>query len=393
MEVRGNIFTIATSLEHISSPFKIPKNNRSVYPHHQETWKKVLGVALFIFASLTLVWGTILFVSAAWKQRKIRLCVKKQKKPAKVFDSIINLEMKPKSSNKSLSPHLLKTVIKDLDHHGIIGIENQVKQFTQAIAKGSRGFLFYGPSGTGKTTLAKHIGEIIGCPKERISFISAGNYLHKSLEGLNLSVSKGLKPAREAYEKYGKKSPLYVLIIDDIDAIFSKWKLHSKKLNSAFISVILPLIDSNQRPKNLVIIGTTSRKQDVDPVLLKPGYLNVLIEFSPPAKLARLKILEYYAKQLIEKGLLGKDVDLNVLVNKTDHYSGRDIKFLFHRANFMALERLSEDDTLEEKSKAYTPEADVVTMGDFQLALKEFELPIKKKHPSKANPSQVSTKM
>ncbi|MEO7240802.1 MAG: AAA family ATPase, partial [Sphingomicrobium sp.] len=91
----------------------------------------------------------------------------------------------------------------------------------------------------------------------------------------------------------------------------------------------------------------------IDPALLRPGRFDELIYVGTPDTAGRRRILAIHTADMP----LAKDVDLEILAQKTENFTGADLEDLTRRAGLTALRR-----GLDAKQ---------VTMADFESALTE----------------------
>ena len=84
----------------------------------------------------------------------------------------------------------------------------------------------------------------------------------------------------------GNRSALHVIIFDEIDALCKSRGTASSSANSgvydSVVNQILTMIDGLSERSNILVIGTTNRKDLLDDALLRPGRLDVHIEASSP---------------------------------------------------------------------------------------------------------------
>jgi transitional endoplasmic reticulum ATPase len=113
---------------------------------------------------------------------------------------------------------------------------------------------------------------------------------------------------------------------------------------------LLTSIDGMEALEGIVVIGATNRPDILDPALLRAGRFDRLLQAPPPDRDARKKILEIHTS-----GMPLKDVDLDLLAERTQGYVGADLQSLAREAAMLAL---------RENMKA-----DMVTMKHFELAL------------------------
>lgn len=278
----------------------------------------------------------------------------------------------------------LKDPIKYLEDLGIGGIDEQFKQIyriffsrsdrlgEEAARRGTKpikGILLYGPPGTGKTTLARHIGDMLGCSGERLNMLTATEIFNMWFGGSEKNVRKMFEPAREAQEKYKKESPLYIVVIDEIDALLPKRGGSVNKVRDSLVNQFLGEMDGLNELNNLLVVGITNRKEDIDPAALRHGRFGVHVEIGLPDAKGREKIFQIHTKKLVKEKLLDEGVDLKALAEKTDKYSGAEIEGLVEEASLFSLERLNGLECSKEELKVH--EKGVVTMKDFEKALEE----------------------
>merc|ERR1712121_587763 len=146
----------------------------------------------------------------------------------------------------------------------------------------SRGVLFYGPPGCGKTLLPKAIAN-----ECQANFISI-----KGPELLTMWFGESEANVRDVFDKARSAAPC-VLFFDELDSIAKSRGGTSGDAGGAsdrVINQILTEMDGMGSKKNVFIIGATNRPDIIDPAILRPGRLDQLIYIPLPddgSKMAR----------------------------------------------------------------------------------------------------------
>uniref|UniRef100_A0A8C4QSH2 Valosin containing protein n=1 Tax=Eptatretus burgeri TaxID=7764 RepID=A0A8C4QSH2_EPTBU len=147
----------------------------------------------------------------------------------------------------------------------------------------SKGVLFYGPPGCGKTLLAKAIAN-----ECQANFISI-----KGPELLTMWFGESEANVRDVFDKARQAAPC-VLFFDELDSIA---KARGGSLGDGggaadrVINQILTEMDGMGSKKNVFIIGATNRPDIIDPAILRPGRLDQLIYIPLPDEKSRVAIL------------------------------------------------------------------------------------------------------
>jgi proteasome regulatory subunit len=97
---------------------------------------------------------------------------------------------------------------------------------------------------------------------------------------------------------------------------------------------LLAEIDGFKNLDNVKIIGCTNRKDILDPAILRPGRLDRLIQVDLPTKAERKDIRSIYLDKMPVSG-----VEPEVILKKTEGFSGADIKSLCTEAGYYAIRR------------------------------------------------------
>ncbi|EGG18800.1 cell division cycle protein 48 [Cavenderia fasciculata] len=196
----------------------------------------------------------------------------------------------------------------------------------------SKGVLFYGPPGCGKTLLAKAIAS-----ECQANFISI-----KGPELLTMWFGESESNVRELFDKARQAAPC-VLFFDELDSIAKSRGGSAGDAGGAgdrVINQILTEMDGMGVKKNVFIIGATNRPDIIDPAILRPGRLDQLIYIPLPDLPSRVAIL----KANLNKSPVAKDVDLEFLAQKTHGYSGADLTGICQRAVKLAIRQSIEAD-------------------------------------------------
>ncbi|RHY14759.1 hypothetical protein DYB37_007708 [Aphanomyces astaci] len=206
----------------------------------------------------------------------------------------------------------------------------------------SRGVLFYGPPGCGKTLLAKAVAN-----ECQANFISI-----KGPELLTMWFGESEANVREVFDKARAAAPC-VLFFDELDSIAQQRGSSSGDGGGAgdrVMNQLLTEMDGMGAKKNVFIIGATNRPDIIDPALMRPGRLDQLIFIPMPDLESRLSIL----KSVLRKSPVSKEVDLNYLAAQTDKFTGADLTEICQRAAKLAIresiQRDMERDRLKEEA-------------------------------------------
>ena len=210
-----------------------------------------------------------------------------------------------------------------------------------------RGIIFSGPSGTGKTLMAKALAGETG-----LNFISiSGPILFSKWLG------ESEKTLHEIFKKAKQSAPC-ILFFDEIDALipkrgdFSEGGI-SERMVSQFFSELDNLSDHSQ----VLILAATNRVDCIDPTLLRAGRLDFHLEFPVPNWKDRVTIFKVHTK---EKPL-APDVDFAELANETDGMVGSEIALICRRATMTAITELIHAKTEDASKKLLLTRSHFVT--------------------------------
>ncbi|XP_067877324.1 transitional endoplasmic reticulum ATPase-like isoform X2 [Heterodontus francisci] len=173
----------------------------------------------------------------------------------------------------------------------------------------SRGVLFYGPPGCGKTLLAK----AIACECQA-NFVSI-----KGPELLTMWFGESEANVRDVFDKARQAAPC-ILFFDELDSIAKSRGGSAGDGGGAsdrVINQILTEMDGMSDKKNVFIVGATNRPDIIDPAILRPGRLDQLIYIPLPDEKSRTSIL----KANLRKSPIAKEDDYDPVPEiRRDHF-------------------------------------------------------------------------
>merc|ERR1712194_100910 len=206
----------------------------------------------------------------------------------------------------------LEETKKDLQEMILYPIEHPEK-FAKFGMSPSKGVLFYGPPGCGKTLLAKAVAN--ECSS---NFVSV-----KGPELLTMWFGESEGNVREIFDKARSAAPC-VLFFDELDSIASARGGGGGDAGGAgdrVLNQLLTEMDGAGAKKNLFFIGATNRPDILDEALIRPGRLDQLIYIPLPDMGSRLNIF----KAVLKKTPIANNVSFKFLSELTDGFSGADI--------------------------------------------------------------------
>ena len=222
------------------------------------------------------------------------------------------------------------------DIGGLYGVKRELKELVQYPIEHpekfekfgmspSRGVLFYGPPGCGKTLLAKAVAN-----ECQANFISI-----KGPELLTMYFGESEANVRDVFAKARGAAPC-VLFFDELDSIAQQRGGNQGDGGGAgdrVMNQLLTEMDGVGSKKNVFVIGATNRPDIIDTALMRPGRLDQLIYIPMPDYESRLSIL----KAVLRKTPVHKDVDLQYLATQTDKFTGADLTEICQRSAKLAI--------------------------------------------------------
>ena len=192
----------------------------------------------------------------------------------------------------------------------------------------SSGVLLYGPPGTGKTLLARALaGE------------TDVNFVHvDGPELMDKYVGESEKAVREVFDRARQAAPS-IVFLDEIDALVSERGSGTHEVTERVVSQLLTELDGLAENPNLVVIGATNRKRDMDPAILRPGRLDTHLLIGAPDREGREKILNIHARGKP----LADEVDLGELAAELVDFTGADLEAVMRNASMLAIREMAEE--------------------------------------------------
>ncbi len=190
-----------------------------------------------------------------------------------------------------------------------------------------KGVLLVGPTGTGKTLLAKAVAGEAGVPFLSIS----------GSDFVEMFVGVGAARVRDLFEQ-GKRNAPCIIFIDEIDAVGRQRGAglgggHDEREQT--LNQLLVEMDGFETQDGVIIMAATNRPDILDRALLRPGRFDRQIVVDNPDVVGREGILRVHTRKIT----MAPDVDLKILARGTPGFSGADIANMVNEAALLAARR------------------------------------------------------
>lgn len=185
-----------------------------------------------------------------------------------------------------------------------------------------KGILFSGPSGTGKTHLARALSREA----------NATFYLIDGPEIINKWVGESEQRLRDLFEHAAANAPA-MLFFDELDSIVSRRGADAPDYVTRFVGQFLTILDGFDPAKGVLVVAATNLPGALDTALLRPGRLSYKVEFNGhPDADDRLSILRASSRDV--RG--AENADLATLVHETEGWTAAEMAMIWTDAGVLA---------------------------------------------------------
>lgn len=203
---------------------------------------------------------------------------------------------------------LLETIQLPLLH------EDLMKQYN---VKASKGILLFGPPGCGKTLIVKAAtGEL------KAAFITLSG-----AELMKKGYTQAVSVLKESFLRAKENTPA-IIFIDEIETIAPS----RDRGGGGIVGQLLTEMDGVKELKGVVVIGATNKPDILDAAILRPGRFDKIFYIPPPDFETRKQIF------FINLGQFVAGIDLDLLAQETEGFSGADITSIVQSAKMSALQ-------------------------------------------------------
>jgi cell division protease FtsH len=236
--------------------------------------------------------------------------------------------------------------------HEVVEFLKNPKEHGRLGARVPKGVLLVGPTGTGKTLLARAVAGEAG-----VAFFSISGS-----EFIEMFVGVGAARVRDLFEQARQHAPA-IIFIDELDALgkargaFPGYGGHDEREQT--LNQLLVELDGFDPSVGVVLLAATNRPEILDAALLRAGRFDRQVLVDRPDRPGRLAILRVHVKKIV----LAPDVDLDQVAGLTVGLAGADLANLVNEAALVATRR----------------RGDAVTLADFTLAIERIVAGIEKK--------------
>ena len=192
-----------------------------------------------------------------------------------------------------------------------------------------RGILLVGPSGTGKTAMARALSGEKQLPLIAID----GPQLYSKWLG------ESERALREVFKKARRAAPC-ILFFDTIDAIAPKFgaEQFGSDVYQRILSQLLREIDNLRDVKGVILLAATNRPQRIEPALLRSGRFDYILPFAKPDVAERAAIMRLCCRRVP----LAPDVDFEDFAGRMEGLTGADIESLCKKGTLSAIAKFQD---------------------------------------------------
>ena len=285
---------------------KLKQNNVSIIGKHSSPWSSilisaipwVLFIGIWIFFIRRMSQGS----DRAFSFGKSKARLLATDRPKTTFEDVAGVDE---------AKDELKEVIEFL---------KSPQKFQKLGGKIPKGVLLVGPTGTGKTLLARAVAGEAGVPFLSIS----------GSDFVEMFVGVGAARVRDLFEQ-GKRNAPCIIFIDEIDAVGRQRGAGVGGGNDEreqTLNQLLAEMDGFEKNKGIVVIAATNRADILDNALLRPGRFDRQVTINSPDKNGREAILKIHARNK----KLTPDISLEVIAQRTPGFGGADLANVLNEA-------------------------------------------------------------
>jgi transitional endoplasmic reticulum ATPase len=236
-----------------------------------------------------------------------------------------------------------------------------------------RGILLHGPSGTGKTLMAKAVAT-----ESEANFVSV-----RGPELLSKWVGESERGIREIFKRARQSAPC-VIFFDEIDSIAPiRGAGGETAVTERVVSQLLTELDGMENMHGVIVLAATNRADMIDPALLRPGRFDKIISIPLPDKEGRKMVLKIHSKDI---PLADKDsadaIDFEKLAEMTDGLSSADVASIANTAVSLVvhehLDNAAPDKNLSDDETKKIVDAIEKKATDAKVTMKHYEEAVKK---------------
>jgi transitional endoplasmic reticulum ATPase len=310
------------------------------------------------------------------------LNLEEEKIPPETLDKLVIIRNDFENAIRDVMPSAMREVYlesPDVPWTAIGGLEEVKRELQEAVEWPLRypslykelkhtltkGLLLHGPSGTGKTLLAKAVAT-----ESEANFISV-----KGPELISKWVGESEKGVREIFRRARQAAPC-VVFFDEVDSIaptrggigMGEGGIGIHTGTERMVSQLLTEMDGIQEMHGVVVIAATNRIDMIDTAFLRPGRFDKIIYVPNPDTKTREKILEIHTKGKP----ISRDIDIKKIADKTEGFSGADVAAIVNTAISLVLHEYLQRYPSPEEAVKNTSKA-IVSMQHFEEAVKKIK--------------------